>query len=243
MNAKQTLIISALETAKMLQMHFSEFLKTPESGIYSVATDALLLPLDHDGNVQAKAFWLETQKVEIISEGLTQEDATWLRQRGMGGLAGATVYQQQPVLKIGAIKDIVQPIVDQDHNELITWDDIKGGLDYRPSQMNLMLRLVEAFIHEQCEQYLKFVAKREKRFSRMLYEVLDPQHRKFEIRAEIENMLCDVADRCCEFIADDGWLMHLIQRVGYDILIQKSTDFRIYDWEQRMKSGEWKLNG
>jgi len=55
----------------------------------------------------------------------------------------------------------------------------------------------------------------------------------------ISNMLVDVRTDVNAFIGVDDWIMHFYKLVGTDIIIEKSTDYRIYDWARRMENGEW----
>lgn len=43
-----------------------------------------------------------------------------------------------------------------------------------------------------------------------------------------------------EFMGPDKWLMHFVRLGGTDLVVEKTVDYRIYDWTHRVKSGEWK---
>lgn len=238
--AKQALLLNAYEYASLIKMHFAEFFVDPQPGVYSKATDTLLLPLDANGRPLRPAFYSETQKVEILGPGITQDDAQWMKTNGVAELAGNTVYVPIPVEQITDLKSITSPIVDKDHADLISWDDIAKGLDFRPNQMNLLLELVEAYVHENMEPMLRYVKRREYRFTKMFNRVIGQQHNRAAVRNEMEDVLQPLLERITEFMNGQTYEMHMVVRVGMDIVVEKSTDFRIYDWERRMKSGEWK---
>lgn len=45
------------------------------------------------------------------------------------------------------------------------------------------------------------------------------------------------------FVGNDGWIMHFVTTWGRTaIKIEKTVDYRIWDWEHRMRNGEWKNN-
>jgi len=61
-----------------------------------------------------------------------------------------------------------------------------------------------------------------------------------EIMGRAVDLLLEVRTEVAKFVGDDHWVMHYYCRQGlWDYAIEKTVDFRIYDWERRMKSGEW----
>lgn len=42
------------------------------------------------------------------------------------------------------------------------------------------------------------------------------------------------------FMGSDPWVMYLVSQENTDVKIERTIDFRIYDWSRRMASGEWK---
>jgi hypothetical protein len=53
------------------------------------------------------------------------------------------------------------------------------------------------------------------------------------------DLLLDIRSEVVSFVGRDHWIMHFYGRQGRDYIIEKTIDFRIYDWERRMESGEW----
>jgi hypothetical protein len=43
-----------------------------------------------------------------------------------------------------------------------------------------------------------------------------------------------------QFMGPDKWVIHLVRRSYLDLVVEKTVDYRIYDWTRRMQSGEWK---
>lgn len=58
----------------------------------------------------------------------------------------------------------------------------------------------------------------------------------------INSMLGHLSHQIVEFVGyseDDKWVMHFQKTVGTDIHIERSIDFRVYDWSRRTNKGEW----
>lgn len=54
------------------------------------------------------------------------------------------------------------------------------------------------------------------------------------------DLLLEVRTEIVKFVGDDHWVIHYYSRQGlWDYAVEKTVDFRIYDWERRMQSGEW----
>jgi hypothetical protein len=56
----------------------------------------------------------------------------------------------------------------------------------------------------------------------------------------IAGHLVDVRTEVREFVGPDRWIMHFHTLRGRDIIVEKTIDFRIFDWERRKQAGEWK---
>lgn len=54
-------------------------------------------------------------------------------------------------------------------------------------------------------------------------------------------MLSEIQDQVRQFVGKDRWVMHFVKDWGTsDFIIEKTIDYRIYDWQRKMTSGEWK---
>jgi hypothetical protein len=67
-------------------------------------------------------------------------------------------------------------------------------------------------------------------FARTITQYLQPQFRTDENIAVIEDQLLDLAKRVIDFIGDDGWIMHFVDRRGSRLTVEKTIDYRIFDW-------------
>lgn len=54
------------------------------------------------------------------------------------------------------------------------------------------------------------------------------------------DLLLDIRMQVVNFVGADRWVMHFYGFHGRDFVVEKTVDFRVYDWERRMLSGEWK---
>jgi hypothetical protein len=80
-------------------------------------------------------------------------------------------------------------------------------------------------------------------------ESADPQvlleklnNRCDDIVSEIRGCLVEPLEMVQKFVGGterDRWTMHFLKTVGTDLHIQKSEDYRVFDWTRRIDSGEW----
>lgn len=59
------------------------------------------------------------------------------------------------------------------------------------------------------------------------------------LKSSIHELLAETSRQVREFIGDDRWVIHFCSTLSGDLLIEKSIDWRIWDWEKRMSTGEW----
>lgn len=57
---------------------------------------------------------------------------------------------------------------------------------------------------------------------------------------QLAEFLRETRQQVVEFIGDDKWVVHFHSTRGAEIVVEKTIDFRILDWERRINSGEWK---
>lgn len=55
----------------------------------------------------------------------------------------------------------------------------------------------------------------------------------------IQEICDDIIQRITAFLGEDKWVMCFHRSEGEHISIEKTIDFRIYDWMRRTNSGEW----
>lgn len=63
--------------------------------------------------------------------------------------------------------------------------------------------------------------------------------RNSELREQLTDALVEIREQVRQFIGQDRWVMHFHYAQGLDIVVDKTIDFRIFDWERRMASGGW----
>ena len=57
----------------------------------------------------------------------------------------------------------------------------------------------------------------------------------------LENIMVSIFQRLSDFIGRDTWYIYFEDFIGMDIVIKKMCDYRVYDWHERMESGQWKM--
>lgn len=57
---------------------------------------------------------------------------------------------------------------------------------------------------------------------------------------QFSDFLLDIRTDVRQFVGDDVWVVHFHHQRGFDIVLEKTIDFRILDWERRTQTGEWK---
>ena len=55
----------------------------------------------------------------------------------------------------------------------------------------------------------------------------------------IASILVEVRNDVNDFIGKDDFVMHFVRMRRTDVVIEKTIDFRIFDWNRRMAEGEW----
>ena len=60
----------------------------------------------------------------------------------------------------------------------------------------------------------------------------------------IEAALYEMRNQLIEFIGKDKWVMHFVKfskACRHDVLVEKTINYKVYDWDRRMASGIWTL--
>lgn len=76
----------------------------------------------------------------------------------------------------------------------------------------------------------------------VVHQYVLPQYQTYdELFDRISDLTLDMRQEVRYFVADDAWIMHFhMLRDGRDIVVEKTIDYRIFDWQRRMAAGEWK---
>ncbi len=76
--------------------------------------------------------------------------------------------------------------------------------------------------------------------SKILRDYLQPHYLEdIDLCDRIMSASFDFRHSIRNYIGKDGWIMHFVKSRNTDIIVEKSCDYRIYDWNRRMQSGEW----
>lgn len=60
-----------------------------------------------------------------------------------------------------------------------------------------------------------------------------------DVARQVDNIITDLRNEVQAFIGDDEWVMHFLNNRGRDRVIEKTIDFRVYDWTLKTRSKEW----
>ena len=266
LNATKTLLLPAFNAARILSELYGEYFVPAEPGIYVRNSESPLLLLDSQGVPLMPAVWEEPERIKqtVLApvvyrdsrnglQVMTDSHCEWLETIGLGdfsrkikegGINAVEEYVSIPVQQIKTIKDVKGPIKCAFTGKtLVSADDIRKGLCLRPDPTLRACRLIEAFVHQELEDLLRYPMSKERRFNSTLRTVIASSFNKKtveELVGEISMQLSGISGQLVDFIADETMTIHLVSKIGMDICVEKFVDFRIYDWERRMQSGEWK---
>jgi hypothetical protein len=75
------------------------------------------------------------------------------------------------------------------------------------------------------------------------HELLHPNNEMTLIWAlrQIELMTTDIRRQVVGFIDQDVWVMHFQKSMGRDTFVEKTIDYRVYDWQRKVEAGLWHL--
>lgn len=147
--------------------------------------------------------------------------------------------QIQP-LTAEAFKNAQGDIFDED-GHLVLPERLAHRLKPEPTLPIEGLRIVRADVETTIHE-------RSRKWCKKPYDPIDIvlRHLLREEYAGNERLIVDLAEtmnpirrQVVDFIGQDEWVMHFARPHGWEIIVDKSIDYRIYDWERRMRSGEW----
>lgn len=148
---------------------------------------------------------------------------------------------------IAAIEDITGPVYNQEGEEIVSQRRYKQLLQ-APSTPYRGMAIIEAVINAVIKNASAWQkGDHFKCLSDAVIGELDETYRQrhthdqlVEISERILECLSDLRTDVRDFIGDDKWIMHFQRRwTMTNIVVEKTIDYRIYDWEQRMQNGEW----
>lgn len=69
--------------------------------------------------------------------------------------------------------------------------------------------------------------------------ILPEHHGNTRLISRMIDTMLDIQNDVMQFLGKDKWIMHFLKMNRTDIFIERSIDFRIFDWNRRMASKEW----
>lgn len=59
------------------------------------------------------------------------------------------------------------------------------------------------------------------------------------ILVTLDGILIYLSNQVRQFVGNDKWIMHFVREMGTDIVVEKSIDYRIHYFNEKVKAGEW----
>lgn len=160
----------------------------------------------------------------------------------MKGAAGAS----QPVPVLG-IQDITSAVYDIDAKILIPQEiAIRRMVATEPSSPFIQAKLIREIAFNTMQQNAKWYKGPKLSTREILSEYLKPQldpsvteDQLIELTDAIQEYTYRTERLVGQFMKGYEWCTYDLQLRGMDLWVMRGEDFRIKDWERRMKSGEW----
>lgn len=125
--------------------------------------------------------------------------------------------------------------------ELVLPQGVCDRVQGEPSMPVVGIRLVHAAIDKTLDDNSAWTRKTRKDIVTLWDEMLLPQFRgNPDVAEAIYSYTFDLRQMVLDFIGGETWVMHFKKMRGADIVLEKTIDYRIFDWSRRHESGEWK---
>ncbi len=104
------------------------------------------------------------------------------------------------------------------------------------------MKIVELLINNQINSFIKY-----RKGTKGLYDGMS-KHFKADINSDeldkamgaVKEQYADTNSSLRDFMGKHDWNIYFVKVKGYTVIVQKSMDWRAYDWACRMESKEWK---
>lgn len=213
LDIEATIVLNMEDCASFIELSCADALLEPPKGIYSKSSiDPVMVS---SGNYYT------------ITNGATGVVRTPINEIG-DVKKGMSVYTEA----CGVDKMVISNLQLQDRDRHLS------ALPMRPYRG---IKIVEQLITNQIDNFVKY-----RSGSRDLYrnirvhlkkEVSDEQFQ--EIVREIKEQYSETKSAVREFMGKHDWHLYFVKIKGSTVTIQKSIDYRVYDWMCRMESKEW----
>lgn len=232
---KRRLLLDIGQLASFIEEVFASYLRPHPPGVYL---------RDHSYPIltPGKNYWFE----KVIMHDVTQfaHIAENLR-------PPIFHYEYIPVQHLEQV--LFQPwdVVDAPEGEIVVSHRELKYAALQPSGPAHGLQIAKALVLNEVESRLDYRKHMRRTLEEIICEHMEESHSNYQaMRANTHGQdLVDavfeeariVLREVREFMGSNGWLMHeLVSESDSRLYLDQQSDYRIYDWERRMLSGQWK---
>jgi hypothetical protein len=147
----------------------------------------------------------------------------------------STVAAEVP---IKSLEDIHEDLYDQDHTVVVP-KRLSKYLSVAPTLPVRGILLVADMVDWTIQNSAAWTKRKCPLVGTVIEQHLKEEYRTPEVIERVDNLLADIRTDVRQFIGRDTWVMFFHKLRRRDIIVERTVDFRIYDWERRMNSGEW----
>lgn len=132
---------------------------------------------------------------------------------------------------INSLDDINEPILDQNGEIVIPLYIMRRKdkmLSSKPTLPVKALQIAYAIVDDTIDEMLPYTPARE--YNKNVLEHVLPEHHNLVIDGYFESALNRLINEVLMFIGGDNWNMYYLKLNRCDLIIEKSCDYRIFDW-------------
>ncbi len=205
------LILDTSEVAQAIAEKFGEFLQKPDPGFYCHNS---LLP----SVVPGKTYLTERSSRPVRFENITSVDQ-------LKGIKEALVHE-------GSGEIVIPEYFMQNARRMITTEPVRPVRAY-----SLIEATVKQHISEFTKHRMNFI--NDIFIHNRVFNNLTEAGRFLFDDSVIEDMCEPILTTVSNFLGSDNWNIYFVNRKGLDLYVEKSVDFRIFDWERRNNNDDW----
>lgn len=147
---------------------------------------------------------------------------------------------------VTALEQAVSDIFDINH-QLVVSNAQLDALKNQTAQPTVALEVVRDVVESVIIDLSQWLVERNRHakqdflLKHLKCEMLHPNNEMILVWVlrQIELLTTDIRRRVADFIDQDDWVMHFQKSMGRDTFVEKTIDFRIYDWHRKMEEGTW----
>jgi len=142
-------------------------------------------------------------------------------------------------INVSSLEEVKGDVYDIDA-VLVVPRKLAKTLSWEPSFPSRGMKIVSAAVDWTISEGSRWAKRPRISLHSVLQEHLREEYQQDELAlCRLSELVFDVCDQVRQFIGKDHWVMHFHKQRGRDIVVEKTVDWRIVDWERRMASGEW----